>query len=91
LSDLGVFGGGLGISVADLRAGGQVFPGVARRAVQTGAVRSVALRCDPNEGAGGCTPATMYSTKDPIRASHEGLPFLLRQERRVDRERVVVA
>jgi hypothetical protein len=52
LSDLGVFGGGLGISVADLRAGGQVFPGVARRAVQTGAVRSVALRCDPNEGWG---------------------------------------
>jgi hypothetical protein len=53
LSDLGVFGGGLVISVADLRAGGEVFPGVARRAVQTGAVRSVALRCDPNEGAGG--------------------------------------
>ena len=56
LPDLAISSGGLRISVADLHVGGHVFRGVARRAVRTGVVRSVALRCDPNEGAGGCTP-----------------------------------
>jgi hypothetical protein len=63
LPDLAISGGGLRISVANLRAGGHVFRGVARRAVRTGAVRSVALRCDPNEGAGGCTTGVRRRTQ----------------------------